>query len=138
MKVYQTGCQSDYSVAGRNMSKFNYYNSKTKVWSAPKHVSIFNPENSLGDILLYGLSGTPDKLSEFHDESGVILKCKDILHKSIQVAEKLKSMNLKPGDVVSFACRNVPGLTSLICGCIIAGLVVNPVNPDYQTGMILI
>lgn len=116
------------------MSKYNCYNSKTNVWSAPPQVSVFNPKSSLGDVLLHGLSGTPDKLSEIHDEAGVILKCEDIRNKSICVAENLKIMNLKAGDVVLFACRNGPELTSFICGCILAGIVVNPVNPDYHSG----
>uniref|UniRef100_A0A336M2D2 CSON008065 protein n=1 Tax=Culicoides sonorensis TaxID=179676 RepID=A0A336M2D2_CULSO len=115
------------------MSKFNLYNCKTKIWSAPQKASIFNPNASLGDILLHGLENTSDKLSEIYTKNNVTLKSKDVLEYSIRVAENLKKLNLKPGDVVTFSCRNISNLTSLFCGCIFARLVVNPVNPDNET-----
>lgn len=118
------------------MLKFKNYDSATKVWSSPPLVSICNPKDSLVDILLQGLTVEPDKISEVHDEAGIVLKCEDIRKRSLTVSKKLKSLNLKSGDVVTFACRNFPDLSSLICGCIIAGIVVNPVNPEYNSGFL--
>lgn len=117
------------------MSKFIYFNSAKKVWSAPPLDSLYNTEDSLGDILLRSLSVEPDKISEVHDEVGVVIRRDDIRTKSLSVSEKIKSLNLKEGDVVTFACRNFSDLSSLICGCILSGVVVNPVNPEYSLGL---
>lgn len=117
------------------MSKFNYYDSKTKIWGAPPSVSVYNPKSSLGEILIHGLNQTPEKLAEYHDEAGIILSCADILNKSFIISEKLRTLHLKPGDVVIFACTNIPELTPIICGCILSGVVVCPINPNFQTGV---
>ncbi|XP_063700488.1 probable 4-coumarate--CoA ligase 1 [Culicoides brevitarsis] len=108
------------------------YDSQTKIWSSNNDSSIFNPKKSVGELILYTLRRTPDKICEISDDFGVTSTCDDILKRSIQVAEALKEdYGLKYGDVCSIVAKNNPEVSSVAFGCLFNGCSVNPMDVSF-------
>ncbi|XP_063701008.1 probable 4-coumarate--CoA ligase 1 [Culicoides brevitarsis] len=110
----------------------SFYNPETKIWSSDDRPSIYNPKASLGEVLLHSLRRTPNKICEISDDFEVTLTCADIMKRSIQVAESLKTdYGLKFGDVCSIVAKNNPEVSSVAFGCIFNGCPVNAMDPAF-------
>ena len=104
------------------------YNSVTKTWSAPLPASIFNPEVSLGYLILNLLKSSPDRVIQVNADDGTETTCGQMFAKSVKISRFLTSMGLKQHDVVGVVARNSENLTPVVFACLTLGLPINPLS----------
>lgn len=109
------------------------YDSEKKIWSSNGRTSIYNPNTSLGEIVLYALDRTPDKICEISDDYGSFLTCFEVRNRSILVAENLRNVHgIKFGDVCAVVSRNNPEVSSVVFGCLFIGAPLNTLDPSFD------
>lgn len=101
------------------------YNPLTKTWSAPLLASIFNPEVSLGYLILNLLKTSPDRVIQVNADDGVETTCGQMFAKSVKISRFLTSIRLKQHDVVGIVARNSVNLAPAVYACLTLGLPVN-------------
>ncbi|KAI4484390.1 hypothetical protein M0802_013099 [Mischocyttarus mexicanus] len=87
--------------------------------------------SSLGQFILENLRKYRDRVFEIDAENGQILTYKDILEKSVKLAEVLKKHNIKVEDKVSIIAENHCNWIVAAYASIYLGAVVAPINPVY-------
>uniref|UniRef100_A0A336MBN5 CSON014466 protein n=1 Tax=Culicoides sonorensis TaxID=179676 RepID=A0A336MBN5_CULSO len=108
------------------------YDSINKIWSSNNQKSIFNPETSVGEIVLYSLERTPDKICEISDDYGSFLTCLEVRKRSIQVAKCLTNIGVKFGDICAIVSKNNPEVSSVAFGCLFIGSPLNTLDPSFD------
>lgn len=108
------------------------YNSDTKTYSGPVLPGIFNPEANLGKIILDMLSRTPSKVIQINADTGYEMSCAEMKQRCVRVALNLRKFGYQQGDLVTLACINTDNVVPVYVGCLILGLVVNPLAPVFN------
>lgn len=109
------------------------YDSDKKIWSSNSRSSIYNPKTSVGEIALYALERTPNKVCEISDDYGTFLTCSEIRKRSIQVAQSLtKDYKVKFGDVCAIVSKNNPEVSTIVFGCLFIGAPLNTLDPSFD------
>lgn len=108
-----------------------HYDPVKKFWKGPDHSPQFNPNIGLGDLILRVLSNTPSRISQINADNGKELTCLEVRSMSIRVAENLKRLGFKMGDIVSIASRNRWDLAPLVFGCLTNGIPVNTLDAMF-------
>lgn len=106
------------------------FNQKEKFWHGPEfhRNSIYNPNNGVGEIILNGLKSHLDQVSQINDEDQSRLTCKMILERSIHVAENLKEMGFRQGNVFSVISRNNEDVAPVVFGSLFLGATLNTLD----------
>lgn len=104
------------------------FNSETMIWEGPKVEYDFAPDTSIGAELLKRLAETPDRVLHICHDDGVSTTCEETRIASIRVAQNLKKLGFKQGDVFGFICRNGSKLPAVIYGSICLGAPINPLD----------
>lgn len=106
------------------------FNQKEKFWYGPEfnRNPIYNPNNGVGEIILNGLQSHPDRVSQVNDKNGSRLTCRTILERSVCVAENLKGMRFKQGDVFSVISRNNEDVAPVVFGSLFLGATLNTLD----------
>lgn len=108
------------------------FNSDTKIWDGPKVEYNFAPDTSIGAELLKKLSETPDRILHICHDDGISMTCEETRVASIRVAQNLKNLGFKKGDVFGFICRNGSKLPVTIYGSIFIGAPINPLDVAFK------
>ncbi|XP_063702536.1 probable 4-coumarate--CoA ligase 1 [Culicoides brevitarsis] len=106
------------------------FNQKEKYWHGPEIAKnpIFNPNNGVADILFDALSSHPDQIAQINADNDNRIAFHEILEKSINVAENLKSAGYRQGDVFSIISRNNEDSAPVVFGTIFLGAVLNTLD----------
>uniref|UniRef100_A0A336L9S7 CSON007177 protein n=1 Tax=Culicoides sonorensis TaxID=179676 RepID=A0A336L9S7_CULSO len=105
---------------------------QTRTWSGPPMKSVFNTDYNLGQLLMFSLEKNPEKITQINADSGTTLTCGELRSKSIRVANALKQMGFKTGDIMMIAARNHPDICPALFGCFIIGAPVNVVDVNFS------
>lgn len=107
------------------------YDSTTKTWSGPNIPLMSSKKQSLGQFLLNGLEKSKKKVLQIHHDTGIQLTGEEIHLQSIRVAQNLRRLGFKKGDVITVISRNVTELVVLVTGSFLIGVALNPLDPSF-------
>lgn len=89
-----------------------------------------------GHHLLVQLGRRPDDaVVQINHDTGSKMTALEMRLKSLKIAEQLvHRFSLLPGDAVTLVVDQHDDLAPLVIGLLVAGMVVNPMNPDLTFG----
>ncbi|KAG5680288.1 hypothetical protein PVAND_009806 [Polypedilum vanderplanki] len=102
------------------------FNKITKIWSGPKVLPIFNPDQNLGELIVKVLEQTPDAITQISADTNVSLTCGEMRNRILKIAFHLNDLELKQGDVVGVITENTENIAPVVFACFLLGLPVNP------------
>lgn len=108
------------------------YDSSSKTWSGPVEPRIFNPEANLGQVILNLLSRTPAKVIQINADTGYEMTCAEMKLRIVRVALNLRRLGYRKGDLVTLVCTNTDNVVPVYVGCVVMGLVINPLAPVFN------
>lgn len=104
------------------------FDPKTKVWEAKKVPYPYDMDVYLGEVILKACNETPDRIIQIHHEKKELLTCRNLKESSINIAENLMALGIKPDDVIGVLCHNSNFLTCFLAGSVITGAIVHPLD----------
>jgi 4-coumarate--CoA ligase len=108
------------------------FNSETKIWDGPKAEYNFAPDTTIGAELLKKLAETPERILHICHDDGISMSCEETRIASIRVAQNLRQLGFKQGDVFGFICRNGSKLPVTIYGSLYIGAPINPLDVAFK------
>lgn len=110
--------------------KKTIYDAKNKIWSGPKIDPLFNPNQSLGYLILNVLQHTPNLITQLSADSEVSVTCSEMYDRTVKIAKYLIRCGIKTGDKTGFIVRNTENVTPTLFACFVLGLPINPLTVD--------
>lgn len=110
----------------------SHYNAVEKVWTGPDLPPLYNPNLSLGYLILNNLKTTPDRVIQVFDDTGFELTSKELYSRSIKIFKFLKNSGLTEGDIAGFLSVLSENLYAAVIACLTLGLPVNPLSHLMQ------
>lgn len=110
------------------------YDEELRIWRGPASKPLYNLNSNLGELLMFSLEQNPERIIQINADSGVTVTSNEIRLKSIRVANALKQMGFKTGDIMMLAARNHPDVCPAVFGCFIIGVPVNAVDINFSKG----
>jgi 4-coumarate--CoA ligase len=107
------------------------FNSEKKIASGFKCPLPYNPNASIGQMILHWLDRSPNKISQIYHDDGMSLTCQELKTLSIRVALNLKNAGFKTGDVVGLVGKNSTYVVPIIIGCFLLGCPIASLDPDF-------
>lgn len=107
------------------------YNKVANTWSGPRKTLLFNPEASLGQVLLTCLTRQhPDNVLQINDGEQTQLTSEQVLSLSLKIAFNLQKLDLKQTDIVGIIAPNTTNLMPLCYGMLFIGVPFHAI--DYE------
>jgi len=107
----------------------SFYDPVNKIWSGPKVPTIFNPNQSLGRLILKILQQTPDSVTQIIADTDSPMTCKEMHDRTIKLAKFLLKTGIKQNERVGFVTANTENLAPAVFACFTLGLPINPLSP---------
>lgn len=102
------------------------YNAENKIWKSVNYPYKNLTKRSVGEAFLHSMRNLePDKILEYHYDEQRSKRVKDLYQESITVAENLKLLGMRKGDVVVIFSGYTYLTSSLTFGTILMGGVIN-------------
>nr|XP_014088871.1 4-coumarate--CoA ligase 3-like [Bactrocera oleae]XP_036233485.1 4-coumarate--CoA ligase 3-like [Bactrocera oleae] len=95
------------------------YDKYMKVWSGPKSTKFFDPDCSIGKVLLAFMRNNAGNICQLSDTEGTALTNGEAISFGIRLAQHFKAMGLKQDDVIGIAGGNTTYLLPLVLGCLL-------------------
>uniref|UniRef100_A0A182K5K1 AMP-dependent synthetase/ligase domain-containing protein n=1 Tax=Anopheles christyi TaxID=43041 RepID=A0A182K5K1_9DIPT len=108
------------------------YDEATRTWYGPTVKHLFNPEASLGQIMLEVLSRSPDRVMQQDMDTGRSLTYGEFRMRLIRFAQNLTEAGVRRGDMVALANANSENLAPLACALLTIGVPFNPLAPTFN------
>lgn len=108
------------------------YDSENKIWKNAGYPSIYNPNASIGQLILYGLKRGGEEIAEISDDYGIQFTFNQIRTRSVQVAMCLEEIGIQKGDICAVISRNNPDLAPVIFGCFLRGAPINTLDAGFD------
>uniref|UniRef100_A0A182P4M6 AMP-dependent synthetase/ligase domain-containing protein n=1 Tax=Anopheles epiroticus TaxID=199890 RepID=A0A182P4M6_9DIPT len=108
------------------------YDEATQTWHGPSVKNLYNPEASLGQIMLEVLSRSPDRVMQLYMDTGRSLTYHEFRTRLIRFAQNLSSAGVRQGDMVALANANSENLAPLACALLTMGVPFNPLAPGFN------
>lgn len=129
------------------MTEVTKYNAELKIWSGPEYISR-NPTVSFGKSILDKLELHGDKImqvrrvheysirlhfvfEQINDTSGYKMTAREMRLKALKVAESLKAVGIKQGDIIQICLTEHDDLVPLWLGIIASGAVLNILHTEF-------
>jgi acyl-CoA synthetase (AMP-forming)/AMP-acid ligase II len=106
---------------------FDFKNKLVKGRHIPQ---IFHPNVSIGQILLYFLEKSPEKIAQICHDDDAALTCDELRLLSIRVCLNLAENGVESGDVVGLVAKNSTFITPIIIGCFLLKCPIVTLDPD--------
>ena len=114
------------------MNRVVAFDKDEKIWSGPKFQPIYNPNVSVGYLILNVLKKTPEMVTQVSADTGVEITCHEMRRRTIKIAKNLQAEGYKQGDIVGIMASNSENLAPLVFACFTLGLPISPVAPAMQ------
>ncbi|XP_001662564.2 4-coumarate--CoA ligase-like 9 [Aedes aegypti] len=113
---------------------FAYYDPSTKIWSGLPRKPIFNPVQSLGDLILQILERNATKLMQISADSGAEVTGGELRLRTIRIAQNLTRMGYGSDskDIFTMIVRNGEHTAPVMFACFALGVPVNTLDPSFQ------
>lgn len=106
------------------------YNPDTLTWCGPAVPSLYNPQISLGEVIVAQLARHPQHIGQISHEDGFEMRNWEILRDTIRVSLNLRDLGLKEGDVLALPAGNSRHVASVIFAALLNGIPISPVEPN--------
>lgn len=115
---------------------YTFFDPSTKTWSGlPGRKPIFNPGQSIGDLILQVLERNADKVMQSSVDSGVELTGAELRLRTVRIAQNLIRLGLvgerQPEDIFTVIVRNGEHTAPLVFACFALGIPVNTLDPSF-------
>lgn len=113
---------------------FAYYDPSTKIWSGLPRKPIFNPVQSLGDLILQILERNANKVMQISADSGAEVTGGELRLRTIRIAQHLTRMGYGSDskDIFTMIVRNGEHTAPVMFACFALGVPVNTLDPSFQ------
>ncbi|EAT35396.1 AAEL012430-PA [Aedes aegypti] len=113
---------------------FTYYDPSKKIWSGLPRKPIFNPVQSLGDLILQILERNANKVMQISADSGAEVTGGELRLRTIRIAQHLTRMGygFDSKDIFTMIVRNGEHTASVMFACFALGVPVNTLDPSFQ------
>ena len=131
-----------------------YFDEVNKIWSGSPAVQIFNPNASLGQVILWSLQRNPNKIGQVRnffivflvileltidypqisDDTGAQVTNRELYTRSIRATENLANLGYGQGDVFGFLARNSQHLAPILFAALTLGCPINTMDLVSKEG----
>ncbi|XP_062549528.1 probable 4-coumarate--CoA ligase 1 [Armigeres subalbatus] len=111
---------------------FTFYDPSTKIWRGANTQPLFNPNQSLGALILTTLTRNPAQVVQICADTGVRVTGKEMLLRTIRVAQNLTRMGYVQENIFSMAVRNEENVAPVMFACLALGIPVNTLDASCK------
>uniref|UniRef100_A0A182VSH0 AMP-dependent synthetase/ligase domain-containing protein n=1 Tax=Anopheles minimus TaxID=112268 RepID=A0A182VSH0_9DIPT len=108
------------------------YDAATRTWHGPTVKPLFNPEASLGQLIVEVLDRAPDRVIQQDMDTGRSLTYAEFKTRMVRFAQNLTAIGVRKGDMVTLANGNSENLAPLACALLTIGVPFNPLAPGFN------
>ncbi|XP_065074848.1 probable 4-coumarate--CoA ligase 1 [Ochlerotatus camptorhynchus] len=116
---------------------YTFYDPSTKIWTGlPGRKPIFNPHQSIGDLILQILERNADKVVQISADSGVEVTGAEMRLWTIRIAQNLIRMGYggvgrQNEDMFTMIVRNGENTAPVLFACFALGIPANTLDPSF-------
>ncbi|XP_053695168.1 probable 4-coumarate--CoA ligase 1 [Sabethes cyaneus] len=113
---------------------FTFFDPASKVWSGLGVPSLFNPNQSLGELVLTVLERNSNKVVQICADTGSRTTGSELRIRAIRIASNLQQMGYgsNVGEIFSMAVKNGEHTASVLFACFALGIPVNTLDPSFR------
>ncbi|XP_055616338.1 uncharacterized protein LOC129762263 isoform X2 [Toxorhynchites rutilus septentrionalis] len=109
-----------------------FYNPTTKTWSGKRNPPLYNPQQTLGELIVAILARTPNHITQISTDSGARVTCSEMRLRTIRTAQNLTNMGYTHEDVFTMAVKNDELLAPVLFACFTLGIPVNTLDASFK------
>lgn len=113
------------------------YDSTTKILTSERLPQIYDPNISVGQVILNVMFRTPNKVIQISDDDGIEVTCSQMATMMTNIAKNLHKIGMKSGDVAGILAANTTYLSPTIFACLLLRLPINPVEKSFTVNQIV-
>ncbi|KAL1396571.1 hypothetical protein pipiens_010441 [Culex pipiens pipiens] len=116
----------------RNVAAF--YDPTTRIWRGARTSPVFNPNQSLGELVLNRLAQTPTAIAQVSADSGAEVSCGELRLRTIRIAQALTGLGYSRdrADIIAMAVRNGEHVAPALFACFALGIPVNTLDATFK------
>lgn len=116
----------------RNVTAF--YDPTTRIWRGARTSPVYNPNQSLGELVLNRLAQTPTSITQVSADSGAEVSCGELRLRTIRVAQALAGLGYSRdrADIIAMAVRNGEHVAPTLFACFALGIPVNTLDATFK------
>ncbi|XP_062537436.1 uncharacterized protein LOC134205833 [Armigeres subalbatus] len=112
---------------------YTFYDEDEQLWRGRDIPEIYNPNQSIGQLIWSLLNRAPWKIAQISAESGVRVTYSEMRLRSIRAAQNLAMIvGLEKGDMVTIVSRNNEKVAPVVFGCFMLGTPINTLDPGFR------
>ncbi|XP_055594087.1 probable 4-coumarate--CoA ligase 1 [Uranotaenia lowii] len=115
----------------KTRNKLTFYDETTKIWKGVEEPCPFDPNQSLGKLILNSLAKTPSKITQISADIGVEVTCAELRLQAIRIAQNLTKMGYRMDDVFTIVANNGPLVAPVVFACFALGIPFNSLDPKF-------
>ncbi|XP_049538729.1 luciferin 4-monooxygenase-like [Anopheles darlingi] len=105
----------------------------SKSWRGAPLPSLYNPNQSLGELLFRALQRAPTHIAQISADTGRMVTFRELFHWSVRIAQSLPAKcGVVPGDIIAVVVRNGEKVAPLVFGCFMANIAINALDPSFR------
>uniref|UniRef100_A0A8W7K8Z2 AMP-dependent synthetase/ligase domain-containing protein n=1 Tax=Anopheles albimanus TaxID=7167 RepID=A0A8W7K8Z2_ANOAL len=105
----------------------------SKSWHGTPLPPLYNPHQSLGELLFRALQRAPTHIAQISADTGRMVTFRELFFWSVRIAQSLPAKcGVVPGDIIAVAVRNGEKVAPLVFGCFMANIVINALDPSFR------
>ncbi|KFB49072.1 AGAP000907-PA-like protein [Anopheles sinensis] len=112
-----------------------FYDATTHVWSGLRRSAMYNPDQSLGQLVLSVLERSdPDHPSQLSADidGGRVVTCSEMYRRTVCIAQRLIQLGYgQQGTMAALASRNGEHVAPVMFACFTLGITVNTLDPAF-------
>lgn len=108
------------------------YDPTSQTWSSSYVVPLYNPNVSIGQLLITIMSQCPHNVAQICHEDGHEMKNWQLIQDAVRASLNLRDLGMREGDVLGFVAGNSRNVTAVILGAFLNGNPVSPVDSDGE------
>lgn len=109
-----------------------FYNFETKTLVGEETAPIYNPNVSLGHIIVHHLNKFPKNVFQVCADDGSEMTCGEIGRLTKNFAKNMLKRGFNEGDAVGIVGKNSSHVTPVIFGCFLIALPISPINYNSE------
>ncbi|XP_050094735.1 luciferin 4-monooxygenase-like [Anopheles aquasalis] len=105
----------------------------SKSWRGAPLPSLYNPHQSLGELLFRALQRAPTHVAQVSADTGRIVTYRELFHWSVRIAQSLPAKcGVVPKDIIAVVVRNGEKVAPLVFGCFMANIAIIALDPSFR------
>ncbi|XP_055611610.1 luciferin 4-monooxygenase-like [Uranotaenia lowii] len=110
------------------LNSLTFYDPSTRTWRGTLVPPLYNPQQSLGRVILQALDKYPEKIAQIHAESDTKLTYGEMKLRTVRMAQNLSLLGYGKGDTLTLVAANSEHVVPLVYACLTLGIVINPLE----------